>query len=143
MEGSFDAPGSGTRCDGGAGVNVALCGAGSGFIACVGEADAVLPTVQDLRAVRGETGGEAMGFVPSWSLGAHRSRTEDFRPPLDGLGSSEVPDAVSELRLEETLTMFCTKPLPWRRLRLGVRSFGEAVRWKAGEGDFDAAICGP
>ena len=45
------------------------------------------------------------------------------------MGLPPVEDSSSAL----TLTMFCTKPRPWRRLRLGVTPFGGVLSKNAGD----------
>lgn len=65
----------------------------------------------------GDTGGDAGGGLRD---SGHLSSTELFFPGFSGVDGREL-EGVSNRLL--TLTMFCTKPRPWRRLKLGVVSF--------------------
>ena len=61
----------------------------------------------------------------------HRLITEPFLEPAILLSGDGVLVVDVDPNSEVALTMFCTKPRPFNRVRLGVSSLGEAVFWKA------------
>lgn len=79
-------------------------------------------------------GMEAGGGEGEAIFGCQRSKTVLLRP-LVGLEAGELGTDFDELSSWElALTIFWTKPRPWRRLIEGVGSFAGGGLWKAGEG---------
>lgn len=136
FEGDFDKGGvvsdsfSNVR-DLGLGVDIGFCGWET-----PGEPGIAGSTVLNVLALRIGAGvGEVTEAPVAGSLLVHRSITEVFfcgsERVLSGVGKGLAPVDDSSTAL--ALIMFCTKPRPWRRLRLGVAPFGGVLSENAGD----------
>lgn len=101
-----------------------------------GEPGMVDPTESNVLAlcICTDVGG-IMGELTAGALEVHRSSMDVFfcgsERVLSGVGKGLV--SVEDSRSALALIMFCTKPRPWRRLRLGVAPFGGVLSEKAGD----------
>ena len=101
-----------------------------------GEPDVVILIGSNVLALRIGTGtGEIVGMLTVGPVFCQRSSTGvffwDSDRVLSGVGAGPVP--VEDPSSALALTMFWTKPRPWRRLRLGVAPFGGVLSENAGD----------